>query len=183
MLSSMSVADLENAITNGETALLTKIPGIGKKTAERLVLELKDKIIASGPVTALTSSQADILSALTALGFNEREARTALKNLPEGVDTSEGIRLALSNLQNRFVKNMTEQKTESFPLRKFLRKTLSTKPYVPTRLKDYVGQDAIREQLEIFITAAKEPRGGPGSRFIIRPSGLRKNNTFQYYCQ
>ncbi len=94
----MSVADLENAITNGETALLTKIPGIGKKTAERLVLELKDKIIASGPVTALTSSQADILSALTALGFNEREARTALKNLPEGVDTSEGIRLALVQL-------------------------------------------------------------------------------------
>ena len=98
MLSSMSVADLENAITNGESALLTKIPGIGKKTAERLVLELKDKIVASGPVTALTSSQADILSALTALGFNEREARTALKNLPEGVDTSEGIRLALVQL-------------------------------------------------------------------------------------
>ncbi len=98
MLSSMSTEDLSNAIANGETGLLTKVPGIGKKTAERLVLELKDKIIPTGPITSLSAGQADIIAALVALGFNEREARGAIKNIPDSVDTSEGIRLALVQL-------------------------------------------------------------------------------------
>jgi holliday junction DNA helicase RuvA len=84
-----------------ETGRLTRIPGIGKKTAERLMLELKDKfgthtIVDGG--NAVRSSQADILQALTALGYSEKESLGALKGLPETVDVSEGIRLALKAL-------------------------------------------------------------------------------------
>ena len=85
-----------------ETGRLTKIPGIGKKTAERLLLELKDKLganLASAVgVNRAPPASADILNALFALGYNEKEAAGAVKALPDGVTVADGIRQALKQL-------------------------------------------------------------------------------------
>ncbi|MDP2219599.1 MAG: Holliday junction branch migration protein RuvA [Hydrogenophaga sp.] len=105
VLSGMSVADLAQAITRQEVARLVKVPGIGKKTAERLLLELKGKFGpdlgdfgGAGAGSPRTDAQADIQQALLALGYNDKEAAAALKLLPDGVGVSEGIRLALKSL-------------------------------------------------------------------------------------
>ncbi|VCU72069.1 Holliday junction ATP-dependent DNA helicase RuvA [Pigmentiphaga humi] len=101
VLSGMTVAELSQAVTLQETGRLTRVPGIGKKTAERLMLELKGKlgadIGASGHPSA-ADGQADVLNALVALGYSEREAVAAVKNLPPGAGVSEGIKLALKSL-------------------------------------------------------------------------------------
>jgi Holliday junction DNA helicase RuvA len=101
VLSGLSVTELAQAITLQETGRLTRIPGIGKKTAERLLLELKGKLgaelgSASRPVAG--DAQADVLHALLALGYNEREAAAAVRTLPSGAGVSDGIRLALKSL-------------------------------------------------------------------------------------
>ncbi|MBV8617805.1 MAG: Holliday junction branch migration protein RuvA [Curvibacter sp.] len=100
VLSGMSVAELSQAITQQEAGRLVKVPGIGKKTAERLLLELKGKLGAElGPRPAAASdAQADIQQALLALGYNDKEAAAALKALPPEVGVSEGIKLALKAL-------------------------------------------------------------------------------------
>ena len=102
VLSGLSVAELAQAVASQDSARLVKVPGIGKKTAERLMLELKGKL---GPdlslptsAAALTDAGSDIVQALVALGYNEREAQAALKSLPAGVGVSEGIKLALKAL-------------------------------------------------------------------------------------
>ena len=88
-----------------ESGRLTKVPGIGKKTAERLLLELKDKLrvdvrVAVGAVggVASASSNADILNALISLGYNEKEELYAIKQLPRDATVSDGIRQALKLL-------------------------------------------------------------------------------------
>ncbi len=102
ILSGLSVADLAQAVTLQESGRLIKVPGIGKKTAERLLLELKGKLGADMPLAAGTSvqsdAQLDILQALVALGYSEKEAGLALKALPTTVGVSEGIKLALKAL-------------------------------------------------------------------------------------
>jgi Holliday junction DNA helicase RuvA len=100
ILSGLSVAELSQAVAAQDTARLVKVPGIGKKTAERLLLELKGKLAPdlSLPTTAATDMQNDIVQALMALGYNEREAAAALKALPADVGVSEGIKLALKSL-------------------------------------------------------------------------------------
>jgi len=100
VLSGMSVQDLANAITRQETGLLTRVPGIGKKTAERLLLELRGKLGADldSDVSRPTSGRDDILNALLSLGYSSSESQAALKSLPEDVDVAEGIRLALKSL-------------------------------------------------------------------------------------
>ncbi len=101
ILSGLSVADLSAAVWRQDSARLIKVPGIGKKTAERLLLELKGKLgpDLSQPATApANDAQADILQALIALGYSEREAQAAPKTLPEGVSVEEGIRAALKAL-------------------------------------------------------------------------------------
>ncbi len=100
VLSGMTVSDLAHAVTSQESARLIKVPGIGKKTAERLLLELKGKLGADIGATALPGddAQADILQALVALGYSDKEATLALKVLPAGVGVSEGIKLALKSL-------------------------------------------------------------------------------------
>lgn len=103
VLSGMSVDELAEAVTLQEPARLTKVPGIGKKTAERLLLELKDKLAAELPTTVAAVSRSqpgatDVLHALQALGYNEREAGAAVKQLPEGLSVSDGIRQALQLL-------------------------------------------------------------------------------------
>ena len=105
VLSGMSVADLAHAVAMQEVGRLTKVPGIGKKTAERLLLELKDKLPKAPGVAAGGSApvyvpnvSGDILNALMALGYNEREALGAMKGLPDDVTVSDGIRQALKLL-------------------------------------------------------------------------------------
>ena len=103
ILSGMGVNDLAQAITLQEAGRLVKVPGIGKKTAERLLLELRGKIGAdmganSARAQVTSQAQADILQALLALGYNDKEAATALKALAQDVGVSEGIRLALKSL-------------------------------------------------------------------------------------
>jgi Holliday junction DNA helicase RuvA len=100
VLSGLSVAELAQTVTLQDSARLTKVPGIGKKTAERLLLELKGKLGADiGAVAASGSpAQTDILQALIALGYNDKEAALALKALPADVGVSEGIKLALKAL-------------------------------------------------------------------------------------
>jgi Holliday junction DNA helicase RuvA len=95
VLSGMSVAELAQAVALQEAARLTKVPGIGKKTAERLLLELKGKLADVRPSAAGAS---DVLDALLGLGYSEKEALTALKGLPPGVPVTEGIRAALKAL-------------------------------------------------------------------------------------
>lgn len=104
VLSGMSVADLQQAVNAQDTGRLTKIPGIGKKTAERLMLELRHKLELSGialPANEAAESGSDIINALLALGYNDREVAWALKQLPSGVGVTEGIRQALKLLSKQ----------------------------------------------------------------------------------
>lgn len=103
VLSGMSVNDLAEAVAMQESGRLTKVPGIGKKTAERLLLELKDRLkvdvrITVGGEAPAPSSAADILNALISLGYNEKEALFAIKQLPRDASVSDGIRQALKLL-------------------------------------------------------------------------------------
>ncbi len=103
VLSGMSVNDLAEAVMAQESGRLTKVPGIGKKTAERLLLELKDRlkvdvrISVGGDATAI-SSASDILNALISLGYNDKEALFAIKQLPKDASVADGIRQALKLL-------------------------------------------------------------------------------------
>jgi Holliday junction DNA helicase RuvA len=102
VLSGMSVADLAQAVTAQESGRIVKVPGIGKKTAERLLLELKGKLGADlpplGATNAVGEAASDIQQALIALGYSEKDAAAALKALPKDVGVSEGIKLALKAL-------------------------------------------------------------------------------------
>lgn len=100
VLSGLSVHDLTAAIATQEGGRLLKVPGIGKKTAERLLLELKGKLADALPGVASVSggAQTDIVQALMALGYGEKDAAAAVKRLPADVGVSEGIKLALKAL-------------------------------------------------------------------------------------
>lgn len=104
VLSGLSVADLRDAVTTQDSGRLTNIPGIGKKTAERLLLELRDKLDAVAVATAAARGDGhvtDITNALLALGYNEREAGWALKQIPGGTAVADGIRQALKLLSKQ----------------------------------------------------------------------------------
>ncbi len=104
VLSGLSVHDLAQAVALQESGRLIKIPGIGKKTAERLLLELRDKLPKALPGLAAQAAaqpgddRGDIINALLALGYNEKESLGAVKQLPDGVGVSDGIRQALKGL-------------------------------------------------------------------------------------
>lgn len=103
VLSGMSVNELAQAVSLQEAGRLVKIPGIGKKTAERLLLELKGKLgdalgAGAGAAQPASDAQADILQALLALGYSDKEAAATLKTLPKDVGVSDGIKLALKTL-------------------------------------------------------------------------------------
>ncbi len=101
VLSGMSVADIAHAVTVQDAGRLVKVPGIGKKTAERLLLELKGKFgpdLGPAAAGAASDAQTDILQALVALGYSDKEAAASLKALPKDVGVSEGIKLALKAL-------------------------------------------------------------------------------------
>jgi Holliday junction DNA helicase RuvA len=100
VLSGMSVSELMQAVAAQDSARLTKVPGIGRKTAERLTLELKDKLDVTVTATAAPGAVAgsDILNALLALGYSEKEAGWAVGQLLPGAAVAEGIRQALKLL-------------------------------------------------------------------------------------
>ncbi|MEW6676611.1 MAG: Holliday junction branch migration protein RuvA [Pseudomonadota bacterium] len=103
VLSGLSVDELAQCVALQESGRLTKVPGIGKKTAERLLLELKGKLAdalpqAAGALTSPAGVAADALNALLALGYSEKEALPTLKQLPEGLGLEESIRQALKLL-------------------------------------------------------------------------------------
>lgn len=102
VLSGMTVDALAQAVSKQESALLTRVPGIGKKTAERLVLELKGKISADLDGVTLAAApgdnRADVVAALVALGYSDREATAAAKKLSPDVSVSAGIREALKSM-------------------------------------------------------------------------------------
>jgi Holliday junction DNA helicase RuvA len=97
VLSGLSVSELAQAVALQDAARLTRIPGIGKKTAERLLLELKGKL-ADVEVTPTQEKASDVLNALLALGYSEKEALAAVKGLAPGIAVAEGIRAALKTL-------------------------------------------------------------------------------------
>ena len=101
VLSGLSLNDLSDAVANKEAGRLTKIPGVGKKTAERLLLELQGKFTATGKSQvqdAASSTNDDIVNALQALGYNSKEADWAARQLPRDASVSDGIRQALKLL-------------------------------------------------------------------------------------
>lgn len=104
ILSALTSEELAAAIATEDIKRLTAAPGIGKKTAERMVLELRGKLAAAiddatGLFTQNTAgNNEDIINTLLALGYTDKEARTACKNIPAGTDVSEGVRLALKNM-------------------------------------------------------------------------------------
>ena len=110
VLSGMSMPELAQAVTLQEVGRLTAVPGIGKKTAERMLLELKGKLggdfagvagLSTNLGTAGTPEQNDmndIARALVALGYSEKEAVLALKAVPADTGVNDGIRLALKSL-------------------------------------------------------------------------------------
>lgn len=101
ILSGVSIEELVQAVSMQEVGMLTRIPGIGKKTAERLLLELKDKFGAAGAASVGNqpkSATHDVLNALIALGYNEREALLAVKQLPADASVTDGIKQALKLL-------------------------------------------------------------------------------------
>jgi Holliday junction DNA helicase RuvA len=100
VLSGLSVDDLSAAIASQDVARLIKVPGVGRKTAERLVLELRDKLPAIGAAVATQASidRGDVVNALLALGYNEREAQAAVKQLTSDLPLADAIRQALKHL-------------------------------------------------------------------------------------
>lgn len=102
LLSGLSVSDMSQAVALQDASRLTSIPGIGKKTAERLLLELKGKL-ETGALSAISSSvqndaMADIQNALLALGYSEKETVLAIKQVPNDCSVSDGIKMALKAL-------------------------------------------------------------------------------------
>ncbi|KIA79976.1 MULTISPECIES: Holliday junction branch migration protein RuvA [Chromobacterium] len=106
ILSGMTADELAIAVASEDIKRLSSVPGIGKKTAERLVLELRGKLATGGnltvpgglPFAATPDEKSDIVNALLALGYNDKEASAATKSLPADVTVSEGVRLALKSL-------------------------------------------------------------------------------------
>ena len=101
LLSGLSTDELAQAVAAQDAARLVKVPGIGKKTAERLLLELKGRLapaLSAPGFSMVSDAQSDILQALLALGYTDKEAQATLKQLPADVSVSDGIKLALKNL-------------------------------------------------------------------------------------
>lgn len=100
ILSSLSLDSLRNAVVGDRAEILTRVPGIGKKTAQKILLDLKDKLklgLDTAPVSTFDDLNSDVLDALVALGYSIVEAQTAIQSLPKDApqDVEERIRLTL----------------------------------------------------------------------------------------
>jgi Holliday junction DNA helicase RuvA len=101
VLSGLSTDELAQAVATQEVGRLTRVPGIGKKTAERILLELKGKFahtLGGNVAVSAPSGVLDVINALLALGYNEKEAHTATRELSADIDVTDGIRKALKQL-------------------------------------------------------------------------------------
>ncbi len=102
VLSGMSVSELIQAIASQDPGALVRVPGIGKKTAERLLLELKGKLAPDLGISQNASGKPDIASeviqALVSLGYSDKEARLATRQIPADTSVSDGIKIALKSL-------------------------------------------------------------------------------------
>ena len=108
ILSGMSADELALAVSGEDIARLSRVPGIGKKTAERLILELRGKLglmpsngtgtLSGMEIVSPASTRSDIVNALLALGYNDKEAAAAIKPLPADIAVNDGIRQALKSL-------------------------------------------------------------------------------------
>lgn len=105
MLSTLSPEMLQNAVLREEPAVLQRVPGIGKKTAERIMFQLRDKfdtIQADGTVPLISDVDGDVIEVLTGLGFSIVEAQSALQHIPREVETVDGrVQLALQYLDQK----------------------------------------------------------------------------------
>ena len=104
ILSGISLNELIDAIMHQKSNILVSIPGIGNKTAEMLVLELKDKfknIIEGDSISNIASQTNDIQNALISLGYSTKEAIGAVKNLPADISVNDGIKDALKFLSRK----------------------------------------------------------------------------------
>lgn len=104
ILSSLSLDTVQRAISNEEYDILNRVPGVGKKTAQRIVLSLQDKLKpmdALEHVAAMSDTDGEVLAALTALGYSVVEAQTAIQAIPKDApkDVEERLRLALGYFQ------------------------------------------------------------------------------------
>jgi Holliday junction DNA helicase RuvA len=101
LLSGLTVEELHHAVANQDSARLIRIPGIGRKTAERLLLELRDKLeamVGSRTMGSIEASRGDALNALITLGYSEKEAKAALARVDPALSIPEAIRQALKLL-------------------------------------------------------------------------------------
>ncbi len=106
VLSGLTVAELNQAVVLQDVKRLTRVPGIGNKTAERLLLELRGKVVAGGGASAggaamISSPENDVINALLALGYNDKEAASACRDLPKDLPINDSIRQALKNLSKK----------------------------------------------------------------------------------
>ncbi len=172
VLSGMSVEDLAGGRRVQDAARLTKVPGIGKKTAERLVLELRDKLprLASTPRAAASLASADVLNALLGLGYNEREAGAAVKQLPADLQVADAIRQALKQARQDMIE--ADRLISGVPASP--QEDGEERALRPRQLAEYVGQAKIREQLTIFIEAARNRKEALDHALLFGPPGLGK---------
>lgn len=106
VLSGLTVAELNQAVVLQDVKRLTRVPGIGNKTAERLLLELRGKVVAVGASIAagsapVSSPANDVVNALLALGYSDKEAAAACRELPADLPINDAIRQALKNLSKK----------------------------------------------------------------------------------
>lgn len=102
ILSIASIESLQNAIGGGDVGYLTKVSGIGRKTAEKIVLELKDKMKVYASSDNTMREESDIIEALKSLGYSQNESRDALKQIsPSAIDMNNKIKEALKILNNK----------------------------------------------------------------------------------
>lgn len=99
ILSVAGVKSIEEAVGSGDTSSLTKISGIGRKTAEKIVLELNGKLVSSGKGNIKASEDVEVFEALKSLGYRERDIQEIIKGLPKNLEgTNQKIKYALKNL-------------------------------------------------------------------------------------
>ena len=172
ILSGVAVDELLAIVVDADAARLVRIPGIGRKTAERLILELREPLgrMASAPASVLAprgDAVQDAASALEALGYKPTEARAALRDLPtedQGRAQAPDARLTMA-IERDGILRPEPAAVEEVHVERGIR---------PGRLADYVGQQAIREQLDIFIGAAQGRKEAMDHVLLYGPPGLGK---------
>jgi Holliday junction DNA helicase RuvA len=179
MLSAMSVEQLTMSIATGNTELLATIPGIGKKLASRVVLELKEKVGAawvSAPATGIGQENAEVLSALTALGYSAAESARALAALPADPKMSleEKVRLALQQFGGRLKRRTMVREVICEPIE--LKGKLSRHEIVQKVVNTFINTEFRERGKGIRFYYPVEKLSNGSLLYLRRPGGLQKWN-------